>query len=99
MAADTATVRSAMTMFDDLKAMHDKIAALPEPIAYIVLDHGWSPSLPRVDGHDARGKRYVRISPALLDSIRHVPPDDRPPPLYGIPIYRRESMAEGWPER
>ena len=88
-----------MSFLDDLKAMSDKIAALPESVSYIVLDHGWSPSLPHVDGHDARGKRYLLGSPALLDSMRHARPEEAPSPLFGITIYRRENMPEGWPER
>lgn len=94
-----ATPGEGARVLDDLKAMRDKLAALPEPVAYIVLDHSWSPSLPHVRGHDARGKLYVLGSPAVLDAVRHVPLGEQPRPLLGIPVYRRENMPEGWPER
>jgi hypothetical protein len=94
-----ATPGEGVRVLDDLKAMRDKLAALPEPVAYIVLDHSWSPSLPHVRGYDARGKLYVLGSPAVLDSVRHARPEEAPSPLFGVPIYRRENMPEGWPER
>jgi hypothetical protein len=36
-----------------------------------------------------------------VDSMRHVRPEEAPSPspLFGITIYRRENMPEGWPER
>lgn len=92
-----------MSFFEDFKEMCDKLAALPEPVAYIVLDHGWSLELPAVDGHDNQGRRYVLCSPALLDEMKHTKWKNEYRrgsllPLE-VPIYRRENMPEGWPEK
>jgi hypothetical protein len=76
-------------LFEDLQRMRGEIDKLPEPIAYIVLDHGTPPGGfdERRDGH---GKRYLRASPALLESPFAF--------MEGIPVYRREDMRDGWPD-
>lgn len=83
--------------FEGLMRWNEEIKALPEPVAYIVLEH-WHPS--RVlDGRDAKGRTYVRVSAAILDEVRHT---NEPPTglaaLTGIPVYKRENMPEGWPD-
>lgn len=95
----------------DLLRWNEQIKALPEPIAYIVLDHGWSHELPVVDGHDAKGRRYLLTSPAVLDELEHrrisvggvdvralISGEVAASGLLGIPVYRREDMTEGWPD-
>lgn len=87
----------------DLRKWMERVKELPEPIAYIVLDHGWDARLPYVDGHDAQGRRYVLCSPAVLDEARHYPTGSPHPqgalgPLIGIPVHRRDQMPEGWPD-
>lgn len=83
--------------FADLQRMQKQIDALPEPLAYIVLDHAWSPGLPRVEGRDAQGRRYAIVSPAIRDEVKNIKADGAPP-LWGVPIYRREDLPEGWPD-
>lgn len=83
------------------------LKGLPEPIAYIVLDHSWSMELPYADGHDADGRRYILTSPAVLDEMQHrkwqglsilSSPTEVTAHLAAIPVYRREHLHEGWPE-
>lgn len=90
----------------ELRRWSEQLKALPEPIAYIVLDHAM-PTVSYIDDHDARGRRYVQVTPAVLDECRHakgpfgldvLTHDSVAPGLLGIPVYRREDMAEGWPD-
>lgn len=91
---------------DDLRRMMDELRDLPEPLAYIVLDPNWSPSLPHVEGHDAKGRCYIVVSPAVLDEMKHIKAHGInvlssmivPPSLSGVPVYRREDLPEGWPD-
>lgn len=92
---------------DDLRRMQEQLASLPEPIAYIVLDHGWPPGLPHGEGRDANGKRYVLCSPSVLDAAKYQKygeinivsdPLGVAARLAAIPLYRREDMHEGWPD-
>lgn len=92
--------KSGGEMLAMLRRLQEQLAELPEPV-YIVLDHSWSPSLPRVEGRDSRGRKYVLFSPAVLDAVRHVGRDEprgQLVQLMGIPLYRREDMSEGWPD-
>lgn len=95
----------------DLLRWNEQIGDMPEPVAYIVLDHGWSPGLPLVKGHDAKGRLYVLTSPAMLDELEHrrvsvggldvralISGEVAAAGLLGIPVYRREDMEEGWPD-
>lgn len=81
---------------------NEQIKALPEPLAYIVLDHSMT-GIDRVEERDGRGKKFLRVSPAVLDEIKHCKAEPTPvsgilpPALTGIPLYRREDMPEGWP--
>lgn len=87
----------------DLRRWSAEIAALPEPIAYIVLDHGMAAGT-HEERRDARGKRYVVASPSFLDGVRHakyagvniVGSEIAPPGLFGIPLYRREDVPDEW---
>jgi len=87
---------------EQLRQWNEQIKAMPEPIAYIVLDHNWSHRLPVVEGHDAKGQRYILTSPAVLDEFRHVRVSDRPldpmAGISGIPVFRREHMHKAWPD-
>lgn len=87
-------------MIEQLRRLNEQIRTLPEPVAYIVLDHSWSHRLPVVKGRDAQGRLYVLASPAVLDEMRHErgPRSVLAPPVFGVPIYRRENMCEGWPD-
>ena len=86
----------------ELQHWSRRIAEMPEPVAYIVLDHSWSHALPAVDGHDAKGRRYVLTSPAVLDEMRYVRVGEEPlnlsASIFGVPVFRRESLPEGWPD-
>jgi hypothetical protein len=74
---------------EDMQRMRGELAKPAGPIAYILLDYGCPPG-----GHDERrdghGKRYLRASPALLESPFAF--------MEGIPVYRREDMRDGWPD-
>lgn len=98
-------------MLAQLRRWNEQIKALPEPVAYIVLDHSWSHKLPVVKGHDAKGRLYVLTSPAVLDELEHrrisvggldvralISGEVAASGLLGIPVYRREDMAEEWPD-
>lgn len=92
---------SAGVMLDQIRAINAELRALPEPIAYIVLDHA-APVGRLPEQRDAQGRKYVRCSPSLLDAVVHIKPeaDGRSfaQRLSGIPVYRREDMPEGWPD-
>jgi hypothetical protein len=69
--------------------------------AYIVLDHA---AAARIEAFDGYGKRYIHLSPAHLGDYRLSDPGlvwvgtgERRE--VEIPIYRREDMPDGWPER
>lgn len=87
----------------ELRRMRDEIAALPEPIAYIVLDHACAAGS-HEECRDARGRRYVRASPSFLDGATHVKSfgvnlighDIAPPGVFGIPLYRLEDVPSEW---
>lgn len=83
----------------DLERLSRMLRGLPEPLAYIVLDHNVRTSVP-VEERDGHGRKFVRVSPSLLDAVTR--PNAAPLgggiSLYGgIPVYRRDSMPEGWP--
>jgi hypothetical protein len=67
-----------------------------------VLDHS-CPLSAWTDDEDAYARRYVRCSPSLLDAVRHRRPDLPSAlalmPLAAIPVYRREDLYDGWPDR
>lgn len=103
--------RSGSDPFDELRRWSEKLRDMPEPVAYIVLDHAWSHKLPVVKGHDAKGRLYVLTSPAVLDEVEHrrisvggldvralISGEAAAAGLLGIPVYRREDMTEGWPD-
>ena len=92
--------------WDDLRKWSKLIADLPECVAYIVLDHDM-PTVSYIDNHDAKGRRYLRVTPAIMDGVEHrkgpgginvLSHDSIAPGLIGVPIYRREDMSEGWPD-
>jgi hypothetical protein len=82
----------------DLKRWSAQIAAMPEPISYIVLDHGLTG---HEEGRDGKGRRYIRVSPAILGEVRYVRVSEQPlnlqESIFGVPVFRRQDMAEGWP--
>ena len=90
----------------DLRRWSAEIAALPEPIAYIVLDHDIAAGH-AYDRRDARGKRYVAASPSFLDEAKHtkyagvnlVGSAIAPLGLFGIPLYRCEDVPDEWMAR
>lgn len=84
--------------FDDFVRMSQAIKALPEPVSYIVLDNHPVFAHGHHDEHDAQGRRYIRCSPGLLDSLNRVRAGFVPKPLFGVNVYRREDMPEGWPD-
>lgn len=86
-----------MTLYDDFMKLNETLKGLPEPISYIVLDHGCPPSS-YIDDHDSQGRRYMLFSPAVLDELRYEPKDDLNLSLTSIPLYWRNSMPEGWPD-
>jgi hypothetical protein len=90
--------RRAMTAFADFQRLSERLQTLPESVAYIVLDHG-TPATGHIDAHDGRGRRYIQCSPAVLDSVRYVRAGEESPSMFGIPVYRRESLPDGWPNR
>jgi hypothetical protein len=78
----------------DLLRMIKELKHDPAMLDYIVLEH-WHPSR-SIDGRDAQGRRYLRVSAAVLDEVRYV--KGAPAPITGIPVYKRADMPEGWPD-
>lgn len=77
------------TLVDEIRRAAALVMALPEPIAYFVID----PTQPAGgfdERRDADGRRCVFISPALLDGYRMVrDPAELWPP--GIPVFAHEN--------
>lgn len=88
-------------MLSDLRALMRRVAELPKAVSYIVLDHSCPPAAWTED-EDAYARRYVRCSPSMLDEVRHRREatilDGLTAPV-GIPVYRREDLYDGWPNR
>lgn len=90
-------------LLNDLLTMNAKLKAMPEPLAYIVLDHAVTNGK-TIEERDGRGRKYVRVPPSILDAVKHIKEQPArlgtsilPASLTGIPLYRREDMPEGWP--
>lgn len=89
-------------ILDEFKRMQDELAKLPEPISYIVLDPTVALSDKPTPQRDGRGRLYLCVSPAILDSMESRKAEFHPlhgtpvPDLTGIPIYNREDIPEGW---
>lgn len=82
-------------MIGAIGEMLDRIASLPEPVAYIVLDHDCAAG-DAYDDFDAAGRRIIVCSPSILDDMRRIDPTRLPGttgPLFGIPMHRPEDVA------
>jgi hypothetical protein len=90
--------RRAMSAFAEFQRLQERLEGLSEAVAYIVLDHG-TPATGHIDAYDGLGRRYIQCSPAVLDSVRYVRAGEESPSMFGIPVYRRESLPDGWPNR
>jgi hypothetical protein len=61
------------------------------------------PGVDRIEERDGHGKKFLRVSPRVLDEVKQVKSERRAildlvtPGLTGIPLYRREDLPEGWP--
>lgn len=92
-----------MTFEDDFRRAVESVA-MPEPIAYLVLDHDVAPGV-HFAGRDGRGRRFMRCSPSVMDAARHVKycgfdiaALEAVAPLTGVQVFRREDLPEGWPD-
>lgn len=82
-------------------------ASQHQRVDYIVLDHDVPPMAAIVVERDKADRRFVRISPSLVDGIKQERVDYSSlnlrlfsgdvKLLIGIPVYKREDMKEGWP--
>lgn len=94
--------------FDEVfRRMQERVreAVAADPVVYLVLDHDVEPGA-HEDGRDGRGRRYMRCSPSVMDAVRRDPFEARGQSgpgtlqsLTGIPVYLRQDLADGWPER
>ncbi len=87
-------------MSDHLEGLAEwvrKCAAMPKPVSYIVLDPMHMG--PHKDEVDGVGRRYLVVSPGVLDGVRHMKDREGPPSVaaLGIDVYRWEDMAADWP--
>jgi hypothetical protein len=88
-------------VIEEFRRIQKQLAALPEPLAYIVLDHSMRRA-DKVEERDGHGRKYLRMPPSVMDALLHrrAEPDlgaIASPSLTGIPVHRREDMPEGWP--
>lgn len=94
-----------MSLPDDLRRMQAELGAVaPDPVVYLVLDHAVAPGV-HLAGRDARGRRFMRVSPSVMDAARHVKYGgftvaeiDAVAPIFAMQVFRLEDLPAGWPE-
>ena len=89
------------SLIAELEKWSRRIKEMPEPISYIVTDHDVPPST-LYKQRDGKGRLYVHTTPAMFDEVRHVRVSDEPldigASIFGVPVFKREDLPEGWPD-